>query len=205
MFRSCIIIILTFGVHVHSSYATEISDSDLMFEKASKAVKVKNYSEAIGIFEKLANNYESDAQYNLALLLKSGRGRPQDYSNSLKWGWLALLGSIEAADKLVDEIKDMMPDPNLRAIRRDVKDYIQSRAEKGNRTAISQMGDYFLMVPENPEYKDAYLWFVIASAFQIEGSLQKRDKVEKEIEGKDILKIQGAALKMFKSISENKQ
>jgi hypothetical protein len=175
-----------------------------MFEKASKAVKVKNYSEAIDIFEKLADNYESDAQYNLALLLKSGRGRPQDYSNSLKWGWLALLGSIEAADKLVGEITSMMPEPNLRAIRKEVKEYIQSRAEKGNRTAISQMGDYFLTVPEKPEYKDAYLWFVIASAFQIEGSLKKRDKVEKEIEGKDILKIQGKALEMFKSISENK-
>ena len=204
MFRSFIITILTFYIHVNLSYAAEISDSDLMFEKASKAVKIKNYSEAIDIFEKLAINYESDAQYNLALLLKSGRGRPQDYSNSLKWGWLALLGSIEAADKLVDEIKGMMPEPNLRVIRREVKDYIESRAEKGNHIAISQMGDYFLTVPEKPEYKDAYLWYVIASAFQIEGSLQKRDKVEKEIEGKDILKIQGKALEMFKSISENK-
>lgn len=173
-----------------------------MFEKASNAVKNKNYVEAITIFEELANNYESDAQYNLALLLKSGRGRPQDYTNSLKWAWLALLGSIEEAEKLVDEIKDMMPEPNLRAIRKDVNDYIQSRAEKGNLTAVSQMGDYFLNIPEKPEYKDAYLWFVVASAFQIEGSRQKRDRVEKEIDGKDILKIQVRALEIFKNISK---
>jgi hypothetical protein len=175
-----------------------------MFEKASKAFKEKNYALAIDIFEKLANDYEPDAQYNLALLLKAGRGRPQDYKNSLKWGWLALLGSIEVAEKLVDEVKDMMPDPDLRVIRKEVKEYIQSRAEKGNQTAISQMGDYFLNIPEKPEYKDAYLWFVIASAFQIDGSFQKRDQVEREMEGKDILKIQAKALEIFENISQNK-
>jgi hypothetical protein len=200
-------IIVSFTLFVCSSspYASEFSDSDLLFEKASKAVKAKEYSDAIDIFEELAINYESDAQYNLALLLKAGRGRPQDYHNSLKWGWLALLGSIEIADELVDEIKDIMPEPNLRVIRKEVKDYIQSRAENGNQRAISQMGDYFLTIPQSPEYKDAYLWFVVASAFQIEGSLQKRDRIEKEIEGKDILKIQGKALEMFKNISEIKK
>ena len=168
-----------------------------MFEKATKAVKSKNYLEAIDIFEKLANNSEADAQYNLALLLKSGRGRPQNYKSALKWGWLSLLGNIVEADQLVDEIKEMMPEPSLRAIRTEVKKYIQSRAEDGNRNAISQMGDYFLKVPEKPEYKNAYLWFVIAAAFQIEGSMAKRDKVQKEIESKDILNTQSKALEIF--------
>ena len=62
------------------------------------------------------------------------------------------------------------------------------------------MGDYFLKVPEKPEYKDAYLWFVISAAFQIEGSMQQRDNVEKEIEGKDILIIQSKALEVFDNI-----
>jgi hypothetical protein len=174
-----------------------------MFEQASKAVKEKRYSEALDIFEELANNYEADAQYNLALLLKSGRGRPQNYVDSLKWGWLALLGDIDAADDLVDQIKDIMPEPALRRVRKEVKTYIQSRAEEGNRNAIAQMGDYFLKIPEKPEYKNAYLWFVIASAFQIDGSMAKRDKVETEIEGKDIVNIQTNALEVFNSISKN--
>jgi hypothetical protein len=204
LFKLSISIIISIWLCVSLSHAAEFSQSDILFEKASKAVKERNYSEAIDIFEKLAIDYEADAQYNLALLLKSGRGRPQDYSNSLKWGWLALLGSIEEASKLVDEIKDMMPEPNLRIIRKEVKNYIQNRADGGNLTAISQMGDYFLAVPEKPNYKNAYLWFVIAAAFQVEGSRQKRDKVEKEIEGRDILKIQGNALEIFKKISETK-
>lgn len=185
-----------------ASNVTEIGESDLMFEKATKAVKAGRYKEAIEIFEVLAENYEADAQYNFALLLKSGRGRPQNYASSLKWGWLALLGNIEAAEELVDEIKKIIPDVALKDIRNEVKAYIESRANAGNKVAISQMGDYFLKIPENPEYKDAYLWFVIASAFQIEDSISRRDKVQKELEGKDILQVQSKALEVFNNISE---
>ena len=187
---------------VNLANGTEFSKSDVMFEDATNAVKEKRYKEALDIFEILAENNESDAQYNMALLLKAGRGRPQNYRESLKWGWLALLGHIEQADKLVDEIKDIIPEPALREIRVEVKKYIQSKAELGDRTAILQMGDYFLKVPETPEYKDAYLWFVIASAFQIEGGMKKRDSVQRELEGTDILKIQSKALEVFSDISE---
>ena len=185
--------------------ATEFTESDMMFERATQAVKDGRYREAIDGFEVLAENNESDAQYNMALLLKSGRGRPQNYSQALKWGWLAMLGNIELADKLVDEIKDIIPEPAQNNIRTEVKKFIQTLAETGDHVAILQMGDYFLRVPENPEYQDAYLWFVIAAAFQIEGSMSRRDKVQKELEGKDILKVQGKALEVFNNISETMQ
>ena len=173
-----------------------------MFEQATQAVKAGRYNEAIEIFEVLAQNNEADAQYNVALLLKSGRGRPQNYEGALKWGWLALLGNIEAADQLIDEIKDIMPELALRKVRIEVKNYIQTKAEAGDREAISQMGDYFLKIPETPEFKDAYLWYVIASAFQIDDGIPRRDKAQKELEGKDILKIQSKALEVFNNISQ---
>jgi TPR repeat protein len=193
-------LILSVYLFISYAHAKELSESDVMFHSATEAVKEKRYLEALNIFEDLGNNHEADAQYNLALLLKSGRGRPQNYESALKWGWLALLGNIEPAEALVDEIKEIMPDPALRLVRNEVEEFIRSRADKGNRVAISQMGDYFLKVPEKPEYKDAYLWFVISAAFQIEGSMQQRDNVEKEIEGKDILKIQSKALEVFDNI-----
>ena len=181
----------------------EFSKSDIMFEKATKAVKTGRYLEALDIFELLAENNEADAQYNLALLLKSGKGKPQNFQASLKWGWLALLGKIEAADKLVDEVKEIMPEPVLKSIRKEVKNFVKTKAESGDRLAISQMGDYFLIIPENPEYKDAYLWFLIASAFQIDDGIARRDKTQKELEGKDIVSIQSKALEIFNNISQN--
>ena len=200
--RSIFRIIIIICLLANFSNATDFSESDMMFEKATQAVKDGGYLEAIDIFEILAEDNEADAQYNIALLLKSGRGRPQNYKESLKWGWLALLGNIEAADQLVDEIKDIMPGPDLKTIRTEVRDYIQSRAYAGDKGAIYQMGDYFLKVPEDPQYKDAYLWFVVASAFQIEDSMARRDKIQKELEGKDILKFQSKALEVFNKISE---
>ena len=200
MFRFALTLILSVYLFISYTHAKELSESDVMFQSATEAVKEKRYLEALNLFEDLGNNHEADAQYNLALLLKSGRGRPQNYKSALKWGWLALLGNIEPAEALVDEIKEIMPDPALRSVRSEVKEFIKSRADKGNRVAISQMGDYFLKVPEKPEYKDAYLWFVISAAFQIEGSMQQRDNVEKEIEGKDILIIQSKALEVFDNI-----
>ncbi len=185
------------------THANEFSKSDIMFEKATKAVKTGRYLEALDIFELLAENNEADAQYNLALLLKSGKGKPQNFQASLKWGWLALLGKIEAADKLVDEIKEIVPEPVLRSIRKEVKNFVKTKAEAGDRLAISQMGDYFLLIPENPEYKDAYLWFLIASAFQIDDGIARRDKTQKELEGKDIVSIQSKALEIFNNISQN--
>jgi hypothetical protein len=185
--------------------ALEHSESDFLFVEATEAVKKKEYRKALRIFEDLANDSEADAQYNLSVLLKSGRGQPQNYQASLKWAWLALLGDIEEAQALVIEIKKIMPEPILRVIRKDVKEYLSERAYKGELNSIFQMGEYFLIVPEEKDYKNAYLWFLIASAFQIEGSLAKRDKVEEEIEGKDILKTQEKALEVFNKISETIQ
>ena len=188
-------VFIIFLFPINYSDGLDLSESDLLFQEATEAVKEKRYLKAINLFEKLGNDFEADAQYNLAILLKSGRGKPQDYKAALKWGWLSLLGNIEAADKLVDEIKGIVPELELKKIRKDVKEFI----------AISQMGNYFLVVPETEEYKDAYLWFLIAAAFQIDGSIEKRDRVESEVESKDILKIQSKALELFEKISQTKK
>ncbi|MEE2774044.1 MAG: hypothetical protein VYE27_03955 [Pseudomonadota bacterium] len=185
-------------------FAANLSESDRIFQEATTAVKERDYIKAINIFEKLAEDFEHDAQYNLAVILQSGKGRPQDYRAALKWAWLAHLGGIDEAESLVDDIKEILPDPALKEIRQEVKDYIEQRAEMGKLPAIEQMGDYFLIVPEERQYKDAYLWFLIASAFQIDGTFQKRDNAEKQIEGKDILQVQAKALEKFNKISENR-
>ena len=203
MTKHWLIIATVLFININCLSASGISESDLLFKEATDAVKEKNYLKAIDIFEQLANESEADAQYNLALLLRSGKGKPQDYKASLKWAWLSLLGDIQEANKLVDELKDIVPEAALREIRKDVKEYVNSRADAGDMKAISQMGDYFLIVAEEMDYKGAYLWFLIASAFQIDGGISKRDKAEREIEGKDILKIQGNALAIFEKISEN--
>ena len=86
-------------------FATDLSDSDRLFQEATTSVKEKDYGKAIDIFEKLSGDFEHDAQYNLALILRAGKGKPQDYKAALKWAWLAHLGGIDKAESLVDDIK----------------------------------------------------------------------------------------------------
>jgi hypothetical protein len=180
--------------------ANDITNSDLLFVEASEAVKVQNYVTALTIFEKLSENGEHDAQYNLALLQKSGKGKPQNYASALKWSWLSLLGNIQQAGKLVNDLKDLLPEQAMKTVRSDVLEFLKPRAESGDLQSIKQMGKYFLVVPEEPDYKESYLWFLIASAFQIEGTMESRDQVENELESKDIIKIQESASKLYEGI-----
>ena len=69
-----IFVIIYFFSNQSASDDHKLSDSDILFKKAYELFKSKKYNEAFPIFEKLANNSEHDAQYNLAYLLKEGKG-----------------------------------------------------------------------------------------------------------------------------------
>ena len=89
-----IFVIIYFFSNQSVSDDHKLSDSDILFKKAYDFFKSKKYNEAFPIFEKLANNSEHDAQYNLAYLLKEGKGITKKYSESLYWAFLSKLGNI---------------------------------------------------------------------------------------------------------------
>ena len=74
------------------------------FKEAVQAVKDKNYSHAIALFEEQAKLPRHDAQYNLAVLLNAGKGQPRNYVDALYWSWQAQLGSIEDAEDLIADL-----------------------------------------------------------------------------------------------------
>ena len=90
----------------HSGNTDDIATSDKTFQEAVKAVKEKNYAHAYSLFELQAQAAQHDAQFNLALLLKSGRGTPQHYPDALMWSWLSYLGGIEKSKMLADEVNE---------------------------------------------------------------------------------------------------
>ena len=65
------------------------------FSRGVQAVKNKNFQLAVNLFETAAHRSEYEAQYNLAYLLRHGKGRPQNYADALYWVLLAQLGGIE--------------------------------------------------------------------------------------------------------------
>ena len=201
-FRGLLIKTLSFFILISfSCWADNHSNknSDVLFKKASDLVKKREYREAIYIFETLAKASEHDAQYNLALLLKSGKGTPRNYTMALYWAYLSKLGDIEEAKDLTEDLMDLLPEKTIEEIRLDVKGYLEGRVNEGSKDSIMELGKYFLEIVSEKEYAEAYKWFTIGAALGLGEAIKLRDQVEKELQSEDVVSKQKEALELFES------
>ena len=196
----CSLVIFFFNA---TSFA-QITDSDRLFKKATDFVKERRYNEAVSIFEELAKNNEYDAQYNLAFLISSGKGITKNYSEALFWAFLSRLGKIEKAQELTEDLLDFVPETVLKDVREKVLEHLLSRFESGDIEVLTELGDFYLLVVEEQDFENAYLWYNVASALGVQNSAEIRDKVEKELEPDTIIKIQNASRKRYQEFKNNK-
>ena len=182
------------------SYA-QVTDSDRLFKVATDYVKEKKYTEAVSIFEELARNNEHDAQYNLAFLISSGKGITKNYSEALFWAFLSQLGKIEKAEELTEDLIDLVPEKVLKDVREKVLEHLLARFESRDIGVLTELGDFYLLVREEQDFENAYLWYNVASALGVQNSAEIRDKVEKELEPDTIVKMQNASRKRYKEFT----
>ena len=175
----------------------DLNNSDDLFKKATDFVKSKKYEEAIIIFEKLAKNFEHDAQYNLAVILKAGKGKTKKYKDSLYWAYLSKLGNIKEADDLVSELENLIPEKTVENIRERVKSYLEESIEGGSKTSIMHIGKYYLEINKEKDFSSAYKWFIVGAALGLDNSIEMRDDVEKELSPEDIVEGQDSAEDLF--------
>ena len=180
----------------------QITDSDRLFKMATDFVKEKRYAEAVSIFEELARNNEHDAQYNLAFLINGGKGITKNYSEALFWAFLARLGKIEKAEELTEDLKDIVPEKILNDVREKVLEHLLVRFDNRDRAVLTELGDFYLLILDEQDFENAYLWYNVASAIGVENSSDIRDKVEKELEPDTIIKMQEASRKRYKEFTE---
>ena len=203
-FISKTFIIFFFSSFLVFSNESELSNSDILFKKATDFVKTKQYEEAISIFEKLANNSEHDAQYNLAVILKAGKGKTKKYTDSLFWGYLSKLGNINEADELVSELVDLIPEKTVEIIREEVRIYLENNIESGSEISIMHLGKFFLEVVEEKEYSSAYKWFTVGAAMGLENAVEMRDDIEGELSPVEIIEEQDKAEEFFNDFVSKK-
>ena len=196
-----------FGILIIFFYSfsfAQITESDRRFKMATDFVKEKRYTEAVSIFEELARNNEHDAQYNLAFLINGGKGITKNYSEALFWAFLAHLGKIEKAEELTDNLIDIVPEKVLKDVREKVLEHLLVRFDNKDRAVLTELGDFYLLILDEQDFENAYLWYNVASAIGIENSGDIRDKVEKELEPDTIVKMQSASRKRYQEFTENK-
>ena len=165
----------------------ETHSGDDAFQEAVKAVKERDYSRALDLFEHQASEAKHDAQYNMAVLLQAGKGRPRNYSTALYWGWLAQLGGIDEADDITSDMLDVLTDSDVKAVRNLV----------GDSHAIPQYAKYHLSILDEPDYGTAYIWYSIAVALNIPDMSDRRDDTESNIEDKELVRLQTEARELF--------
>ena len=188
-------------------YATsfaQVTNSDRLFKMATDFVKEKKYGEAVSIFEELARNNEHDAQYNLAFLINSGKGTTKNYGEALFWAFLSKLGKIEKAEELSDDLVKLVPEKALKNIREKVLEHLLTRFDNKDKTVLMELGDFYLLILDEQDFENAYLWYNVASAFAVEDSSDLRDKVEKKLEPDIIIKVQTASRKRYEEFSKKK-
>lgn len=177
----------------HQGDSTQISD----FARAVQAVKDKDYQQALNLFEREAEKIEFEAMYNLAVLLKAGKGRPQNYIDSLYWAYLAQLGGIERAQDIIDDLTDILDETQRAPILKRVEQQLLGRINTGDFEAIPQYAVYFTTLLEEPDYAKAYQWYVIAAALGLPDMIELRDEMESELEIKDIPAFQAKSGELF--------
>ena len=195
----CLLIIFSYA----SSFA-QVTNSDRLFKMATDFVKEKKYANAVSIFEELARNNEHDAQYNLAFLINGGKGTTKNYSEALFWAYLSKLGKIEKAEELSKDLSKIVPEKVLKDVRGKVLEHLLDRFENKDKAVLMELGDFYLLVLDEQDFENAYLWYNVASALGVENSGDIRDKVEKELEPDTIVKIQTASRKRYEEFTKNK-
>ena len=187
-----------------SKSIAQITDSDRLFKMATDFVKEKRYTEAVSIFEELAKNNEHDAQYNLAFLINGGKGITKNYSEALFWAFLARLGKIEKAEELSEDLIDIVPEKVLKDVREKVLEHLLVRFNNRDKAVLTELGDFYLLILDEQDFENAYLWYNVASALGVENSGDIRDRVEKELEPDTIVKMQSASRKRYEEFTANK-
>ena len=191
-----------FIIFLYTATSAQVTESDRLFKMATDFVKERKYSDAVSIFRELAKNDEHDAQYNLAFLISSGKGITKNYSEALFWAFLSQLGKIEKAEELTEDLIDIVPEKVLKDVREKVLEHLLVRFDNRDRAVLTELGDFYLLVLEEQDFENAYIWYNVASALGVENSSDIRDKVEKELEPDTIVKMQEASRKRYEEFTE---
>jgi len=172
-------------------------DEDARFSAATQAVRDRDFRQAVALFEPLAEADVADAQFNLAVLLREGRGRPQNHVDALYWSALALLADGSYAEDMVAQLSETLPLTAREAVVARLLDRLMAQAEAGQIDAPRKLARVYTELMPEPDVRLAYIWFSICYALGQNSCAAGRDRMAGEIEPEDLIEIQLEAGETF--------
>ena len=169
------------------------------FDLGVEAVRAGEIHTAFEHFEPLAQAGDHRAQFNLATLLKAGRGKPQNYTEAMKWATLARIGGIGRAVALTEKLSVFVPEAEMETVRNEVQALLLGFLDEGKRDAILQYATFNLEVLLEPDFETALRWQLIAAALDIAGAADKRNETAAQLTPDVILQVQRQTTEFFQA------
>ena len=188
---------------IQTDQAAEIGVKD-SFDDAVQAVKDRNFQRAIQLFSKLSQIVQYDGQYeaqfNLAVLLKQGKGRPQNYAEALYWARRAELGGIEKSKDFADSFSDRITEDQHSEMLTRIKTALLKEIDQGAINSLPQLATYYITLLDDYDYEQAYLWFALGAALDLPEQDIRRTEMEDELETEKIASLQRETTKLFDAL-----
>ncbi|MCF6256772.1 MAG: sel1 repeat family protein [Gammaproteobacteria bacterium] len=171
----CVLVVSPiFAVHAATSVDAA---SDSPIDAGITAVDNEDYAEAFTLFSRLAEEGNAEAQYNLAMLYRTGKGVKKDMGASFKWFQRAAEQGISDAQYYLAHMYD-----NGESVEKSLPkafEWYKKAAEQGQGLAQINLGVIYadgIGVPQNIE--QAYLWFHVAAAQGYRAAFENRLVIE---------------------------
>lgn len=172
-------------------------EKDAQFDAATDAVRDRDFRRAIALFEPLAEADVPDAQFNLAVLLRQGRGRPQNHVEALYWSALALLADGSYAQGMVDELLNSLPPGAREDVVNRLLERLMAQAEDGRMDAPRKLARVYTELMAEPDVRLGYIWFSICHALGENDCTEGRDSAADELKPEDLIEMQAEAGEIF--------
>jgi len=173
--QGCVLVISSVFA-VHAATLVDVA-SDSPIDVGITAVDNENYAEAFTVFSRLAKEGDAEAQHNLAMLYRTGKGVEKDMDASFKWFQQASEQGIPDAQYYLAHMYE-----NGEAVAENLPkafEWYQKAAEQGQGLAQINLGVMYadgIGIPQNIE--QAYLWFHVAAAQGYRAAFENRLVIE---------------------------
>ncbi len=157
------------------------ADTEVNIDSALAAVNSEEYEKAFKQFKILADKGEAEAQYNLAMMYRLGKGVKENHKLSSKWFRKAADQDISDAQYYLGHAYDV--GEGITQNREYAFIWYLKAAKKGHGLAQINLGVLYangLGVEQNVE--QAYLWFHAASAQGYKAAFENKEIIEKALE-----------------------
>ena len=165
-----------------------IAATDVDIESALAAVKNENYKKAFKQFQLLANKGEAEAQHNLAMLYRLGKGVKKNVSLSADWFRKAADQGVVDAQYYMGHSYDI--GEGVSKNKKYAFVWYRKAAEKGHGLAQINLGVLYangLGIEEDIE--QAYLWFHVAAAQGYKMAFENKEIIEKALDPEAVKRL----------------